>query len=146
MNELKFYKYAAGGLLLLNLMMIAFFFLTPPTPPHLQQGKNFLKTATGILGLDEEQSTIFSQSAKNHRQQMEALNRQQHDLLKPYFNSLIHSNESTHSDSLLQQTLELERQKIEYTFQHFQEIKSILNEDQHTGFEHFMRRALNVIL
>ncbi len=146
MRNLLFYKYATWGLLILNLLMIAFFFLTKPQPPHKKGGPDFAKKAIDILKLDEQQHRTFLQSAKLHNQQMEEINRQQQEVLKPYFNSLINPNNNINADTLLQQVQQLERNKIESTYQHFKEVKSILTENQKADFNEFMDHALKIIL
>ncbi len=144
MKQLQFYKYAALVLLLLNLSMIAFFFLTKPKPPH--QGDGFQKRGPNIMNMDEKQHDLFLQSAKQHGQHMKAINKQQQDLLKPYFYSLIDSTKNTNPNATLNEVQDLERQKIESTYQHFQEVKSILKPEQQADFELFMNDVIERIL
>jgi len=148
MKEVQFYKYAAGALLLLNLTILAFFLLNAPPPPRQpgDKAQNFLSRATEILQLDKEQRISFEQFAKKHKQQMDSLAREQNALLKPYFQSIVAPSEHTSSPAILDQVLLLEQEKISTTLHHFQDIKSMLNEDQQVDFEHFMNQALELIL
>ncbi len=145
MKQLQFYKYAAGALLLLNLAIMAFFFFTKP-PPHKRGSYNFQKRAVDILKLDEQQHATFLQFAKVHNQKMDAVNEQQRMLLKPYFQSIIDTSKITDSERVLNEVQLLERNKIEVTYRHFQEVKSILNTEQQADFEEFMNNALEIIL
>jgi hypothetical protein len=146
MKQFQLYKYATWTLLVLNLALIAFFVFTKPQPPPNRGGKKFSEKAVDILKLDGQQQDRFLQAAKQHNQQMETINGQQQDLLKPYFNSLINTDQQVNSDTLLQQIQQLERNKIESTYRHFQEVKSMLNSEQQAGFEEFVNHALEIIL
>lgn len=146
MRKEQLYQYTTWGLLVLNLSMISFFFLTKPSPHPRKGDLEFTKRAIEILKLEESQQAVFLESAKKHNQQMEAVNNQQRDLLKPYFQSLIDPESPSGTDSLLRQVELLERKKIELTYQHFNDVKSNLKEDQKAGFEKFMKRALDIIL
>lgn len=144
MKQLQFYKYATWALLLLNLSMVAFFFLTAPPPP---KGEEFdRKGPIDIVKMDEQQNESFLQLAEQHKKQMVDLNDDQRKLLKPYFNSLINPAIIINSDSLLNQVQLLEQRKIESTYQHFQEVKSMLRPEQQSDFKEFMNRALERIL
>lgn len=143
MKQLQFYKYATWILLFLNLSMIAFFFLTPP-PSH--RGAEGRKGALDIMKLDEQQDELFLQLAQQHMQQMDDFDNQQRNLLKPYFNSLIDKSKTINSDVLLNQVQLLGRKKIESTYQHFQDVKSILRPDQHIDFEEFVEHTMEKIL
>lgn len=152
MTSIKFYKYAAGLLVLLNLSLIGFFLLTRPKPPgflpppHPGQHKHFQNRAVDILRLDREQHHAFLASADQHRQQMRTLNQQQRDLLKPYFYSLVDTEQALDKERILEETQLLDRKKIEATYEHFDKIKSILREDQKPDFEAFMNQAIGRIL
>ena len=142
MKQLQFFKYATGAMILLNLLIIAFFLLTKPKPPafppHNARSNGFQVRAIDILKLDKQQHTTFLQSAKQHSQQMESINRQQRDLLKPYFHSIIDSTINIASETVLDEIQQLERNKIEATYQHFQQVKSILKNEQQADFKVFI--------
>lgn len=144
MKQLQFYKYAAGGLLLLNFMMLAFFFLTAPkAPPPTNGGR---KAAIDIMHLDEQQHDAFLELADRHIELMERFDDQQRNLLKQYFGDVALSGRNADSDSLLNQVLQKERNKIESTYQHLQDVKTILHPDQGHYFEEFVSSALEIIL
>jgi hypothetical protein len=130
--------------------MITFFFLTRPPhrafPPREAGDQPFKNRAIDILKLDEDQQSTFLNSVQSHGEQMRATNDQQRDLLKPYFHQLIDPKQMVDADSTLHKIQQLELNKIESTYQHFQEIKLILTPDQQAGFEAFMTQALKMIL
>ena len=145
MKELKFYKYAVAGLVLLNILMMSFFFLTKPHPPGAMDA-NFVRPSPTTLHLTDQQEKEFIFFAEKHQQQMRELKSQQSALLKPYFETLTQTGNPDRPDSLLITYEDLERQKVEATYEHFEEVKLILDTDQIAHFEAFMDQALNMIL
>ena len=144
MNQLQLYKYATGAMVLLNIALVLFFFLTKPDPPRGDGARNFRPKAIEILQLDTNQRATFVQLAERHNQQMEALSEQQRARLKPYFGSLVDAVSDT--TALIQEVAQLERDKVEVTYQHFQEVRSILTEEQLPYFEQFVSQALDILL
>ena len=143
MKLFQLYKYAALGLLVLNISMIAFFFLTAPPPrPHPNNNE---KGPLRMI-LDKQQDKSFLSLAKQHKEEMIDLNRQQRALLLPYFNRIIDPSIKINSDSLLTQVQALEQKKIESTYLHFQDIKTILRPEQYPDFEKFVEQAIGRIL
>lgn len=67
-------------------------------------------------------------------------------LLLPYFERLADTSKRIDADSILNQFQQAEKEKIEATYQHFQEIKKILNKEQLSDFEFFIRRASDRML
>lgn len=145
MQPLQLYKIATWTLLVLNISILSFFFLTKPPGPrpgpgHL--GQRVIKT----LQLDQEQGVSFQKSAHQHGAQMEVLNEEQRSLLLPYFQSIIDTTQQINKEAILQQVQVLERNKIEFTYQHFEEIKALLKPDQNPNFDRFMNIVLEQIL
>jgi len=138
MKTLQFYKYATFILLALNIGLIVFSFVGRPKG---KKGAPQLR-AIETLGLDEAQHDIFLASAKRHQTQMISISEQQKELLMPYFNSIVDTTLIVNTDSILKEVEQLERSKVAQTYQHFSEIKSILNADQIDDFEGFMDRIL----
>lgn len=144
MKQLLFYKYAMIALLILNIAMLSFFFLTKP--PHLKNHiAKPLRMGQEILKLNEEDKAVFLQLANVHHQEMQAVNKQQRELLNPYFSSIIDST-ITNKDELLTQLQSLERKKLELTYQHFEELKSRLKSVETADYEKFMEMSLQFIL
>lgn len=146
MSQLTFYKYASGGLLLLNIVVLAFFLLTKPGHQPQPPSNNFQSEVIDALDLDTQQASAFRALAEDHNQQMRSISGQQQQLLMPYFESLTSSSPTIDSEGVLNQFQQLEREKIEVTYQHFQEIKSMLTKEQLTGFETFMDTFIHTLL
>jgi hypothetical protein len=146
MKTAQFYKYATWLLLALNLLVIAFFFFTQPGPPRGKHRQHFRKEALNILQLSNEQKAAFVASADTHNKAMNTLGEQENSLLKSYFEALMDTTQRVNQASLMAAVLELEKAKIEGTFQHFSEVKNMLNDSQSNEFEFFMRRALGILL
>jgi len=146
MSQLKFYKYSIWALLLLNVGVLAFFFLTKPHPPHHASPNNFQSEVVEILGLNNQQAANFKKLAEDHMHKTRSINEQQEKLLPPYFKSLTDLSKNIDKDRILDEFQQLERKKIEVTYQHFQDIKSILDENQLPQFEGFMNTFIERIL
>lgn len=143
MNKLKFYKYATVVLLLINFGLLAFFFLHPG-PPRGPKRKG--KNAQELMKLDDEQHELFLQMAKAHQLKMKNLDGLHKNALDRYFNTLISDSLTSEKKNLLEQVQLLERQKVESTYQHLVEIKSILKSEQMADYEVFVDHALKIIL
>lgn len=146
MNQLKFYKYATWVLLFLNIAILGFFLLIKPRPPHPSHPHQFQAEVIEILALNEQQVSAFKQLAQEHGQKMTSVNAQQQKLLLPYFKSLTTISNRMNKDSILVEFQQLERKKIEVTYQHFQDIKLMLNKNQLPHFENLMGRFIDRLL
>lgn len=146
MSQISFYKYATWGLLLLNLGMLAFFFLTKPKHPHQPTPNAFQNEVIERLRLNAQQERTFRTLAAEHGQQMVSINEQQQQLLLPYFESLAAPANQMDKDSLLSRYQELERAKLEFTYQHFEEIESMLDENQLVYFEGIVHKFIDRIV
>ncbi len=148
MGQLKFYKYAAGILLLLNVSMLVFFFLT--RPPHHGRGpmagEKFKGRALKLLNLEATQYDHFLSYAEAHNQSIEAIKAEQQVLLKPYFESIADTAKVVDKGAVLAKVEALERQKVEKTYEHFTEVKNMLNTEQKANFPQFMNSALEKVL
>ena len=101
----------------------SFFLLTRPRPQHHPPSKRFQSEVVKILRLNKQQATTFNALADEHRLQINAINERKAKLLLPYFERLADTSKRIDADSLLNQFQQAEKEKIEATYQHFQEIK-----------------------
>ncbi len=143
MSQLKFYKYATFGLLFLNIGVLAFFLLAKPGPRPPASPANFRGEVIKILDLNSEQERTFTALAEDHNRKMNSLNEQQRKLLRPYFENLNSPDVRINKEDVLNQVQQLEGEKMEVTYQHFQDLKSILSESQLPHFERFIRRFMD---
>lgn len=143
----RFYQYTTIILLVLNIVVISLLFIGRPDRSPRQEGPmRPFNRAIDVLKLDKEQHEIFFQSARRHDQDMEDISFQQRELLETYFSTLIIPESNSQADSILQQVQQLESQKIQSTYQHFEEVKELLREDQIPNFEVFINNMLKMIL
>lgn len=146
MDQVKFYKYIIFGLVGLNVAVLAYFLLSKNHPPNRPPFRNAQAEVIEILGLNDDQASAFRAFANAHGDQMEAIKRQQEQLLIPYFASLSDSATTINQEELLKQYQQLERDKIEFTYQHFQEIKNLLEKEQLPDFKLFTDKILRRLL
>ena len=138
MKAARLYKYTTWFLLFINIVMLFFLFFTMRPPLDRQEGlaKHMMET----LRLQPNQLPAFTASANRHKIQLKSLSGQQRQLLKNYFEILI--DKPADKEAILRQLQQLERQKIESTFQHFKEVKGLLNPHQLKDYERFVKEAL----
>ncbi len=141
MNKLTFYRYAAIGMLLLNVAMLTFFFLTMPSNRPLD-GPHRVARAEEFISLDEEQVATFERYAREHEEAVRRLNQRHSELLSDYFKLLGDAGAAAQRDTLLSEILDMESQKISITYNHFEDIRSMLRDDQVDGFEEFYQEIL----
>lgn len=146
MKELKYYKYAIGGLILLNMVMLAFFVITKPKHPRPAPPSNFKSHVVNLLHLNAKQETAFNELAQDHHQKMDAFDKQQQALLLPYFQSLSTSSITINEEIVLNEIQQLEKEKIKVTHQHFKDLKAILTDDQFPHFEKLTQEFINQVL
>ncbi|MBQ4821887.1 hypothetical protein [Aquimarina sp. MMG016] len=128
------------------MIVLAFFLLTKPQLRHQPPPKNFRSEVIEMLRLNNQQASHFNELADEHKQKMEEINKRQARLLFPYFESLTNSVDSIGKDSILNKYQQLEMEKIEMTYQHFQDIEKSLNKEQLSDFKYFIKKATNKLL
>ncbi|RNC85762.1 MAG: hypothetical protein ED557_03020 [Balneola sp.] len=148
MKKSTFFIIAAIILFILNGILIALVLQKPayPIPQEAKQGE--LKLRIGEqLNLSEQQVQDHRRLADEHFRGMRRLTEQQKRLARDYFSSLsrIDANSSDTSD-VLDEISELEAQKIQLTYEHLNDIKSLLDEDQLPLFDSILDEILKVML
>ena len=141
MNELKFYKLAVWSMLLINIFFLTFFLMSKPKRGrhHTRPANNFQERVPEILNLDNTQQSLFNGLAEQHEQQIKLINKQQQQLLLPYFESIANSDIEVDTNTVLSLIEQLERKKLEGTYQHLNKVKNLLTEDQLPQFDVFMQ-------
>ncbi len=146
MKSNLFYKYATGILLLFNITLIIFFLVSKSSlPPPPQEGRLKDEIAK-LLHLTEQQETTFRKYAEEHNHKITTLNQTQRAILRTYFQILKRDSSVTPQQSLLDKALHVERNKIQSTVKHFQQIKAMLKPQQKAHFKQFMDKVLDRIL
>ncbi len=136
MNIKKTYQVGFILLLLINATLIFLLAKKSPIPPmdHGSREGSIFEKISAQLELTEDQQAIYQSMAKQHADQMKILNNENQLLLKSYFETL-KDNFSDSSEYYKNELLIVESKKLQYTYEHFQELKSTLSESQKVRFE-----------
>ena len=151
-KHIQFYKWALIAMILLNIGLLTFFVLNKPHTHrhgnniHPNSRRAFRDVAVNILQLDEQQKPQFIALTKKHNRQMRSIDEQQKEILRLYFSKLLEKSDTTNPDTLINKVNMLEKEKIEVTYQHFEEVKAILNEYQYSDYKEFVNKALEKLL
>lgn len=148
MNKLIFYRTVAIVLLVINLVVIGFVaFSSNKKGEHPHDRKaNFRNEAVEILDLDKSQEKMFFESADRHNKMMNKFDKKQSHILQKYFRGLNEGLNNDKKEMLLTEYNELERRKIEGTYNHFEEIKGYLKSNQIDNYNEFVNKAVGRLL
>ncbi|WP_025741781.1 hypothetical protein [Aquimarina pacifica] len=136
MKKELLYKIAITILLVLNIIQIG---NTPLTKkPPQKHNPHHKPNAIEILHLDQKQDQEFKEIGRKHGEVMSLLRNEQKQYVQNYF--------LTPSDSLLDHIKEIEAKKIKITEEHFEAMKSILNNEQKPHYKNFKEKAIDYIL
>lgn len=136
MKRETLYKITVIVLLVLNLLQISFPILSKKPPQNLK--KPCKPNAVEMLYLNPDQDIQFREFGKKHNEVMDSLQKKQKQCVRNYF--------LQPTDSLLNNMKEIEAKKILVTKKHFEDMRSILKEEQLTHYEEFKNKALKFIL
>lgn len=141
------YKIGFFALLAINIALMVLFALGPK-PPRPEGGSSQLGIKEEIsreLGFTEAQKARFDEMAMNHREAIRSLEGRERDLMKSFFERLATENSNQDKETLLQEIVQLERDKIMVTYNHFEELKGICNEEQLTKFNKVLSRIVPIL-
>lgn len=143
MKTLNFYKYAALGLLLLNIGLLAFFFMNKPKggPP-----KHIRKQVKEILNLNPQQKAAFEGLVEDHKAAMLDIQNAQEQQFQAYFYTLRNSVGAAPAVEHLDSLQHLERKKIETTYEHFVEVRALLDDKQKADYPKFVQLLVDNVL
>lgn len=138
------YKIGLLAMLIVNVTLL--FLMFSRSKPPMEGGKGLMGKISNKLNLDKEQETTFFKLAKKHRREMEKIEKEQKQLIKNYFNFLHTSEVNLNEKSRITEELKsLEAQKLEVTFQHFEELKSLCDDTQKAQFKTIINEIINVL-
>ncbi len=148
MKQSTFFVIAAIILFILNGILIALVLQKPAQP--IPQGGNpgELKLKIGEqLNLSDQQIQEHHRLADEHARGLRRLSEQQKRLARNYFSLLSDSDvDSSQASDLLDEISNLEAQKIQLTYEHLDDIKSFLSEEQLPLFDSILDEILKVML
>lgn len=140
MNQLKFYKIGLILMVILNVVIVgSIFFKTKKQHTPVAEKRMAFKHIKEVLKLDEAQFKSFRASATKHRKSINAIDKEKKMLLKPVFENF--NGSSIVNDSILSKAANFQKQKIQLTLNHFEEVKNILREDQYAAYARFVKMA-----
>ena len=143
----KIYKLALVLLILINGALVFLLLQNAPPPRPGPKGHGpLLEKITAKLELTEDQRLSYSGMALGHRENMRMIEKEQKRLITSYFQSLMHTTQNQSNDSLVDQILKQEQRKLEITYAHFEELKTLLDEKQKDRFELIMKDILKVLV
>ncbi|MEQ9217283.1 MAG: hypothetical protein RLO17_04530 [Cyclobacteriaceae bacterium] len=138
----KMYRIGFFILLVINIGLVVMFVMRP-RPPIGQVG--IKEEISRELNFTETQKATFDEMAKAHRESMRELDRHEHQLMKSFFGQLSSDRAGDNNDSLLQEIIQLEKEKITVTYTHFEELKALCDEDQRTRFDQVINKIIPVL-
>lgn len=99
------------------------------------------------LHLNTEQQAKFEQLKKAHHDQMEQSSRDYRDALANYF-ALLKNDSFTQArrDSLQTKLTEIQKNRVDVTFQHFNDLKTLAGAENKGNFEALLPDLMQVIL
>ncbi|MFS4447337.1 hypothetical protein [Maribacter sp. 2307UL18-2] len=136
MRRETLYKIAIGVLLTVNIAQVSYLFLTKKPANHTKEHSK--PNAIEILRLSEDQNIRFKAFSKQHHEAMVLLQEEQKKCVRDYF--------TRPSQALLDCVKDIEAKKIQITKKHFDDMKSVLKEEQLPYYEEFKDKALRYIL
>lgn len=139
------YKIGFFILLVLNIVLMILYIMGPPMPPRPEGGRSKSDVKDEIsreLDFTEEQKARFDEMAFNHREAIRNLDEQERKLLKLFFEQLTKENANQEKEVLLEEIVQLERNKIMTTYTHFEELKGICTVQQQTRFDKVLSRIV----
>jgi len=144
----KMFKIGFFILLVLNIVLMTLFVMAPkPLRPESGRSQSSIKDEiSSELGFTEEQKVRFDEMAMNHREAIRNLEGQERSLMKSFFGRLVSENTNQEKEILLGQIVQLERDKIEITYAHFEELKGICTGEQLTRFDKVLSRIVPILI
>lgn len=128
-NKTKIFTLTVIGLLLSNLLLIGFLFLKPK--PHQPRDEGPKGLIIEKLQFSEEQIAQYNQFIKEHRKNVS----QKEQALKEAKLSYYQTLNSGNSELALENLMQLQEEMEIIHFNHFNDIKSICNQNQLQNFE-----------
>ncbi|WP_424961309.1 hypothetical protein [Ekhidna sp.] len=128
----KLYKIGFFALLIINIGLVVLFIFKPK--PHMRQ-RGAREQISQKLAFSDEQEKQFGEMVEIHRQAIREILKEERTLVRSYFEQLSITTGSEDKELLLRQIMKLKKDKIVLTYNHFEKLKSICNEEQLAKFD-----------
>ncbi|MEL6560711.1 MAG: hypothetical protein AAFQ94_21135 [Bacteroidota bacterium] len=145
MNSKRVYQIGFLSLIVINSILLYLLFVQSGRParrPGPPRGSVIEKISTR-LELTPDQEKAYRQMAQNHGDQMRNFDETHKALITAYFKSF--GDDPISSDSIKNEILKIESAKLQHNFDHFTDLKSLLNEKQKNRFGLIMDDILTVL-
>ncbi len=136
----KIYKIGFFVLLIINIAFVTLIVIK--RPPNRQDMRERLSKR---LGFDESQKETFIAMADGHRAEIDAIDKRESELIKSYFGLILSPDSTSNKEMMLEEIQSLKKEKLLITYEHFDSLKAICNQDQLAEFEEFMNRVIPMI-
>ncbi len=120
---------------------VLFYFLTGRQIPPPRHDKRIIEA----LHFDDLQQQEFEKLKFGHRDQMNRLDDAFNGLLKDYFETLASGNTSMR-DSLANELGKIEQQRVNITWDHFNDLKKLCKPEQAEDFNNFLPELIRFIV
>ncbi len=139
--------YKVGLIVMIALNVVLIFLLVQKKPPfHMKPGRDVKDRIINELGLDKSQQKKYNSMAQNHHREMMNIENQEKKLLKEYFSLLSNDESLTEKEAMMDKIKELEARKLTVTYDHFDDLKKLLNPNQMTRFNIIIEDITSVFL
>lgn len=155
MNLKTTIKIALVTLLILNGVLIYLLVSKPSKPgrlmdhPRKSMGERrspVIDLVSDRLGLDKDQRAEYLKMAEKHHSNMVAIEKEEKDAIKSYLGYLKSDPDQSLSKDELQKKVEkLEGDKLNMTFKHFEDLKSLCNEKQLEKIDTVIEEMMKVL-
>ncbi|GAB5524629.1 MAG: hypothetical protein Roseis2KO_25010 [Roseivirga sp.] len=139
----KAYKVGFFVLLLINIALIMVIKFGPK--PH-GSGKGMRDEISLKLNFDEEQNAKFRELVRKHRDQVADIRKEEQTLIKQYFGGLNSDTQELQQDQLVEEINQVQKKKLEVTYAHFQEVRSICTNEQLLLYKELMDEMTQVLI
>lgn len=147
MTTHKIFKIGLIIMVLINAALILFLFQRPQHhPSRAQRQSPLLEKISEKLNLTAKQKSQYIELAEQHRESIRRIEREQRKALKAYFDQLRSPDTSRDSLQGSDKVLDFERQKLNLTYSHFQDLKELLDEKQIAQFDLIIDDIIRVLL
>lgn len=139
-NSNKFLKIVIILLIIINAMVLVMHFKSTGRPPR-PHGAQLKYRLIEELRMDEKQETQYSEMVERHRAAMNEIRKKEEETRIKIYSDL--SNAHTDRDTLYDQMAQYRKEREIITFDHFMELRMILNPEQTEQFDKIIGEAVN---
>jgi protein CpxP len=147
MNQLRFYKIIIIILVLLNLGTLSFLWFGKPRAGQEQGRGKSAKFLIRELSLTPGQQDEFGKLREEHRHRLMILQQQDSRLHDRFFEAIFLPVPDTLTSKILSDSIADVRRQMELlTFEHFRQLRQLLNDEQKNKFHRVFRQALEHVM